>query len=261
MKVLVTKLSLVCVSLIVISLMFTSIGNAKIDPKTIVGAWLFNEGSGNTAKDSSGKSNHGKLMNNPKWVKGKFGQALEFDGADDCVDCGNDSSLAPGSGSYSVEAWFKTSDAKHQDIFNHGDTNDQQFLELNDGKLRAIICDIDNDFVQIITPTTGEFDDGLWHHVAMVYTASTHTLELFADSVSKGTDTNKNVGSMTPTANLQIGMMNNARYFKGLIDEVVIFNVALTEADIKSMTKGYVSALAVSPAGKLATTWAHIKSK
>jgi hypothetical protein len=50
--------------------------HAAIDPKTIVGLWLFDEGSGNTAKDSSGNKNDGAFMGKPAWVDGKFGKAL-----------------------------------------------------------------------------------------------------------------------------------------------------------------------------------------
>ena len=65
MKVLVARLSLVCVSLIIISLMLTSISDAKIDPKTIAGIWLFDEGKGDVAKDISNNGNNGKILGNP----------------------------------------------------------------------------------------------------------------------------------------------------------------------------------------------------
>ena len=63
-------------SLIILILMFTSQSSAKFDPKTLVGAWLFD---GN-AKDASGNGKDGTLENGPKWTAGKFGQALEFNG-------------------------------------------------------------------------------------------------------------------------------------------------------------------------------------
>ena len=48
--------------------------------------------------------------------------------------------------------------------------------------------------------------------------------------------------------------------FAGIIDEVAIFNVALTEDDIKYiMAEGLGIILAVSPSGKLATTWGNLK--
>lgn len=50
--------------------------------------------------------------------------------------------------------------------------------------------------------------------------------------------------------------------FAGIIDEVAIFNVALTEDDIKYiMTEGLGVILAVSQSGKLTTTWADIKQQ
>lgn len=59
----------------------------------LVGLWHFDEGSGTTACDASGYGNDGTLVNEPAWVDGKIGKALEFDGVDDSVDCGNPASL------------------------------------------------------------------------------------------------------------------------------------------------------------------------
>ena len=52
---------------------------AAITKKDIVAVWLFDDGSGNTLKDSSGNGNDGKLVEGPTWVDGKFGKALKFD--------------------------------------------------------------------------------------------------------------------------------------------------------------------------------------
>ena len=73
--------------LVMISLMFIGQSQARIDPTTIVGMWLFDENSGQIATDASGKGNNGKLVNQPKWIKGQFGSALQFDG-NNYVDCG-----------------------------------------------------------------------------------------------------------------------------------------------------------------------------
>ena len=74
---------IVCASLIVISLILTGISDAKVDLNTAVGMWLFDEGSGTIAKDSSGNGSDGQLTNDPKWVQGRFGMALSFDEKDD----------------------------------------------------------------------------------------------------------------------------------------------------------------------------------
>merc|ERR1712093_785632 len=69
-----------------------NLSHAKTDidelMKSAVGVWLFDEGKGKVAKDLSKEGNDGELVKNPTWVKGKFGQALEFNGKDNCVQTG-----------------------------------------------------------------------------------------------------------------------------------------------------------------------------
>ena len=73
--------NLILATLIVLNLMFTGISTAEFDLKTLAGMWLFDEGKGDTATDSSENGKDGELVNAPKWTKnGKFGSALEFDG-------------------------------------------------------------------------------------------------------------------------------------------------------------------------------------
>ena len=61
--------------------LLTSAADAEFDKKGLVGAWLFDEGKGKEVKDSSDNKLHASFdMGKPKWVKGKFGGGLEFDG-------------------------------------------------------------------------------------------------------------------------------------------------------------------------------------
>ena len=66
-------------------LIFTSIfffafsGKSHAGLEGLVGAWLFDEGKGNIAEDASGNGHDGDIRK-AKWVKGKFGKALKFDG-------------------------------------------------------------------------------------------------------------------------------------------------------------------------------------
>jgi len=77
----------ICISLAVVSLMFAGQSSAKVDPKTAAGIWLFDEGAGNVAKDTSANGNDGKFVGNPAWAKGKFGNALKFDGSSTWLYC------------------------------------------------------------------------------------------------------------------------------------------------------------------------------
>ncbi len=63
--------------------LLTNSSYADISLEDAVGIWLFDEGNGDIAKDSSGNGNEGQIMNAPEWVDGKSGKALRFDGVDD----------------------------------------------------------------------------------------------------------------------------------------------------------------------------------
>ena len=52
----------------------------RLHSAELLGQWLFEEGAGKKVEDSSGQGNDGELIGKPKWVDGKFGKALEFDG-------------------------------------------------------------------------------------------------------------------------------------------------------------------------------------
>lgn len=69
-----------------LTLYCATISNAKIDPKTVVGIWLFDEGNGKITEDLSGNGNDGELKEGTKWEDGQFGQAVIFDGKDDYVE-------------------------------------------------------------------------------------------------------------------------------------------------------------------------------
>lgn len=243
--------NLMLVSLIVLSLMFTSIGNAEFALETVVGMWLFDDGKGGTAVDSSENGKDGELVNGPKWTKdGKFGSALEFDGNESKghVVVG-DLGL---SGEVTLILWANPNDAVGDDrlISNiSGPTNP------------AFTTRFQNDAVEVWSsawkPVIPEFDNNKWGHYAFVFDGEGNVTGYY-----NGKEGDTVADSYTFT---DIGIGANfldqwGQYFSGLFDEIAFFDVALTDADIKTiMTKGLKSALAVYPASKLTTTWGNIK--
>ena len=107
-----TRLAVICISFITISLMFAGIGYAKIDPETCVGMWLLNEAKVDTVKDISGKGNDGTVKSPPKWIDGKFGKAVEFASSGQSIEVPDADSLNFGKESFSVVVWFKFSAAQ-----------------------------------------------------------------------------------------------------------------------------------------------------
>ncbi len=256
-KTVIARLSLVCVSLIVMSLMLTGISDAKFDLTNAIGIWLFDEGAGEVAKDSSGNGNDGELMNGANWVEGKFGtKALSFDGSDDWVNFGDASDvLDVGTGEITVVYWIYPK-AKVGSYLGHVRLTAPNTVSRFESAFQ-------NSNLQIYTNDgqwhdTGEtLDLNKWSHV--VWTKVGTTLKLYINGQDTG-------WSMSHTASL--GPFNNMMFgkhidcFEGILDEVAIFNVGLTKNDIQDiMAQGLEGAGAVDLSGKLPTTWASIKNQ
>jgi len=92
--------------------------NAQDSESGLVAHYSFNEGTGNAVKDLSGNGNNGKISGSPKWVTladdfsvQNFGYALAMNGV---VDFGRGPTLDLSGTNLTLEAWFKTGDAKNQ---------------------------------------------------------------------------------------------------------------------------------------------------
>ena len=80
--------------------------SAEMDFENAAAIWLFDDGDGDEVEDISGNDNIGTIMGDFKWVAGKFGGALEFDGASTIVDCGVGESLDfAGQQNFSISVW------------------------------------------------------------------------------------------------------------------------------------------------------------
>lgn len=269
------RLSRFCVSFIVMSLMLTVISDAEIALKNAVGIWLFDEGSGEIAKDFSGNGNDGKLIKGPKWVVGKFGNALSFDGNGSYVDAGVDASLSFPSNSFTLSAWIKT--PKSESVSYNGLIIDTKYDGRPDKSgydfylfRHGVVIRVGNGSslaVSGVADKGKEIYDHNWHHVVGVVDRTEKQIKTYVDGKKNEEKELSLEGDFSNSYSLKIGKHQSAdsRFFEGLIDEVVIFNKALTKDDINNiMTKGLDEALnirAVSPAGKLATAWGVIKNQ
>lgn len=246
-------LIIACASLMVICLVFTGQTFAKIDPQTIVGEWHFNEGSGKTAKDSSGNGNDGELMNDPGWTGGKAGKALAFDGKDDFVDM---SEITLDSTAITITAWIKGPFLGTGDeavAYGGGDVGGSFILRTPGGNALQVWVS-NGAAAYFFASPEGTISPEGWMHVAA--TAKGNEFKIYIDGVLKAEGSQAGY-EVAKSESFMVGKTRNRdRSFKGTIDEVALFNVALTQADVKSV----FAAAAVSPTGKLATTWSSIKN-
>jgi len=274
----VTKLSVLCVILGI--LIFISNSSAKIDPTSIAGMWLFEEGKGNEARDSSGNENNGTLANNPKWTDGKFGNAIVFDGASTYVDCGNGENLditeaitfmawvkfnaldfkGAGGNLFSIGAkGYPDSVAAHAGWWFSYDNrnNGQSFPYTCFGNKNGGWAGGGNSFGGY----NFVFDKGEWYHLA--FTIEKSTAKLYINGEQSGADkTLANLILSDTSRNLVIGCADKMWYFNGVIDEVAIFSVSLEEQDIQAIMNNGLqrsTVFAVDPNDKSAITWGKIK--
>jgi hypothetical protein len=251
--------------------MFISISDAKIDLENTIGIWLFDEGKGNIARDTSGNGNDGELMNDPKWVDGKFGKALEFDGQDDyvhfvhrrlrlTVNAGDAEILKP-TADVTFVAWVYW-DGGNYVLASGGQTSSTGYAITYDPNTSQIWFGVSTGKKSANTGYIQAPPKKVWHHLAGSYDDSDGELIAYVDGKKYATaKANGNVLE-NKWPSLHIGKPNNvdAYYIQGILDEVAVFNVALTEDDINAiMTRGLEKAFAVSAAGKLATAWGAIK--
>ena len=171
--------------------------------------------------------------------------ALKFDGVDDYVEIPDDPSLDMGTGSFTLEAWFKSDGPLSQDAYIFiKDLNGQTcygFRMLIGGALRGGLqyCVTQPTYIFESTWTTygGDFDDGEWHHFAMVVDrTNNNTQTMYADGIQIGSTTdisyfNRSVDNDGPA---YIGTDSRRyTYAKATMDEVRVWKgVARTEQQI-----------------------------
>ncbi|MBI5360864.1 MAG: DUF2341 domain-containing protein [Planctomycetes bacterium] len=163
------------------------------------------------------------------------GQAISLNGSSQYINVGN---IAAAYAQISVEAWFKSnSTSNEQQLITKDDNGANRSWDLlmnpggtNPGKIYAIFFGATSGYTDFMTTAT--FNDNNWHHVAVVFSASTPTvMSFYVDGVSAPASSYSatNFSGATvknTTANVWIGARsNNAYFWNGLIDEVRISNI------------------------------------
>ncbi|MHC4204602.1 MAG: LamG-like jellyroll fold domain-containing protein [Planctomycetota bacterium] len=211
----------------------------------LVGWWRLDEGSGTTIADSSASGNDGTFVGTPEWTAGKVKGALEFDGGDS-VNVSGAADIQPES--LTLMTWVNFSDVDvalgRQDYLSKDDDYALSLHEgSNDQKIHGIVTSAGGWSV-VHGDTVVEVDT--WYHTALTYDTGTNMLTLFLDgevdaelSVPDGVE-HRRGGILT------LGTFSG-RDLRGKLDEVKIFDTALSEDEIKAEMKGGGFPYAYSP--------------
>ena len=214
-------------------------GNVSAD---MVAHWTFDEGAGLTAYDSTG-DNDGTICG-ATWTDGKDGGALSFNGTDSYVDVPDDPSLRfDQSDSFSIAYWAKpTTDggcyliskmrASGQGIFGYSGG-----YYAPNGEFGFVVEKSGKNYAGVQTQTDAA-PAGSWYHVAAVY--DNRDMKIYLNGQLEGTGTfTYDTDSTVPTEYLCIGARaydgKRDLYFKGLVDDVRIYNNALSQAEVTAL--------------------------
>lgn len=204
----------------------------------LIAWWKLDDGSGNTAADSSGNNRNGTLAGDVSWVDGITGGALAFDGDGDCVDMGKDPSFDI-TNQITVSAWIKVSafDKDWQTIIAKGDRAWRLQRNWGESTLEFACSGLvvpGTDWGKIFGKTN--VNDGHWHHVAGVYDQEKIYLyidgSLDASAAAPGT-IRVNDEPVFIGENSQM----TDRFWNGMIDDVRIYNYALSAEEISAITQ------------------------
>ncbi len=193
-------------------------GQTEIDyqyNQGLVGYWKFDEGNGTTAQDSSGAGNTGTLVNGPTWTTGKIGSALRFDGTNNYVDIGAQDVAYPWAASF----WVKREDSSNSNAALLDSSNYSLKLEQfpDTDKVGVTAYGVDDYTFNYEAPIN------IWAHLVFVGTQT--QVVLYVDGTLAET-----IAASISCPMAQISSVSRAA--KGTIDEVHIYNRALTASEI-----------------------------
>jgi|GEM_PF-1110479 hypothetical protein len=263
------KWILVC--LIFSSLLVVCKNSSALNMKNLVTLWLFDEGSGQVVADETGNGHQGTIQN-PKWVAGKFGTSLEFQGQagdPNYVIIRHHANFDFGQDDFTIGLWINSKKADAYIIakrklepdnwWNLNSAIDRPgnffgFEYAGGGAGAAAEFGAIDGKVEIVNSG--------WHHVAAVKAGD--NLQLYVDGIL---DAQKDGMKKNPKWSvdnkdpIQIGGWGKVENLVGSVDEIFIAKEAFTADDFKKIMNGWKKAQSVFPLEKLSSIWGKIKKR
>ena len=196
----------------------------------LIGSYSFTD----NANDSSGNNYHGTFTGNPTLTSDRNGvinSAYAFDGNDYIYT--SDTMANEFTNVFTISAWIKSTNNATVDIFGLG----QQECNSNAGPVIRLGPNINFNRCNegFDTSNSNYYYDGVWHHYTFTYSGSQR--KVYRDGTLVNTNTKSNIFNIN-TYGLAIGraqMDLTGNFFVGSMDEVNVWNVALTDAEVSSV--------------------------
>ena len=240
--------------------LYTSTGGASGDINSnLVGYWKFDEGSGTSAADSSGAGNTGTTQNAPTWGAGKINNALTLNGTTQRVNVPDAASLRL-AGSWTVSSWVNAAalpaSGQRATFVDRDDSsgNGNYLIGIdNTASCTGLGWRVKFDTsggVSNFVCYVATINTGTWYHLTGVWDSTAKNLMIYLNGALVAT---QNIPSNVPTSNsgVSLALGTNvplAQYFNGTIDDVRVYNRALSPSDVLTLYNTTATACA-SPVG------------
>ena len=196
---------------------------------SLVAAYNFDEVGGTLVADASGQGNHGAISGATRSA-GRFGRGLTFNGSSSYVTVNDSNSLDLATG-YTLEAWVKPASIKSGNILAKEMPNGAVYnlYAYEDADLPVASFNDGADYR--VTTGPSQLPINTWSHLVATY--DRQTLRIYVNGVQVASRAyTSNI--QTSTGALRIGGNSIwGEYFNGVIDELRIYNRALTATDIQ----------------------------
>jgi hypothetical protein len=217
----------------------------------LVGHWKLDKTSGTTAFDSSGNGNHGSVLNGGVWTAGKIGGALSVDGVNDYVNIPSSANYNSTAGTWAF--WMKTDGMWGT---NNTDTSNRaSIMSRSDaggafngltitqwpGGNGSIFLDVKNASTAVCAGANAVVGvaNNTWHHIAVTFSrVSGGQAKIYVDGAEKASCINSASWSFN---NQSVRLSRSADTYwedwKGTLDDVRIYNRALSASEITNFSK------------------------
>ncbi len=210
---------------------------------------------------------------------GMFGNAVRLDGTNDSLTAADAPSLNFGTGSFTVALWVRPANTSSVRLVNKWDGSAQQgwLMDIHSGvggaaAVGALRIRLDSNAAanntgvdNIDYSTAAALGSGAWKHIAATVDTTANELKLYVDGTQVGTTQTvpDTLGSLSNTFQLAVGTIPTAagKYTNGDVDEIRLYNAALTLAQVRTLVATAPPVVADPPAADISQvtlTWAAV---
>lgn len=209
-------------------------GDCGSDVTSKAGTWPLTDGSGTTARDTSGNGNNLTLANGPTWIKtAPNGGGLSFDGTNQYAQTAGP--VLDAGKSYTVSAWVNLADKNgfHTAVGQDGPVQSSFFLQYVQDQDRLSFSALGTRATSTFSPQTG-----VWYHLVGVLDSAANTITLYVNGTEQSTTTG------TAKADPSVGPLTVGRalfnagktdFWDGGISDVQVVPAALTAAQVAAV--------------------------